>query len=241
MARSFNGTTDVIDCGSGAGSFAPGTKSLTAACWVRFTSTGATEGLVTRWNSPGGIFQFELVLDSTVMAMVVSGGGLVDGATTISTATWYHTAGTYDGTNVKIWLNGAQDGSSAASSIVDAGTTSLVLGARGQSGGYDSRLNGRIADAALWSVPLTAAEIASLAKGARPWQVRPSSLQGFWPLDGLTSPEPDLSGLKNNGTLTGTSLAFGPPFMAFTPRWPMGGIFPFPPPPVFVLMPQIIM
>lgn len=91
--------------------------------------------------------------------------------------------------------------------------------------GYDPNnagriLNGSLADIAFWNVDLTAAEATALANGARPSQIRPKSLAGWWPLTGLQSPEPDLSGSKNNGTVTGTTPAFGPPLMAFTPRSP---------------------
>jgi hypothetical protein len=80
--------------------------------------------------------------------------------------------------------------------------------------------NGQLADFAIWSVLLTAAEASALAKGARPNTIRSASLVNWWPLGGIQSPEPDLSGNKNNGTLTGTAPAFGPPIAPFTPRWP---------------------
>ena len=36
---------------------------------------------------------------------------------------------------------------------------------------------------------------------------------GYWPLDGISSPEPDLSGNWHPGTLTGTTYADDPPFL----------------------------
>jgi hypothetical protein len=38
-----------------------------------------------------------------------------------------------------------------------------------------------------------------------------ANLKGWWPLDGYQSPEPDLSGNGNNGTLTGTAQVLGAP------------------------------
>jgi hypothetical protein len=103
--------------------------------------------------------------------------------------------------------------------------------------GYDVGTAGRnfpgsLADGAQWNTNLSAAEITALSKGARPYTIRPANLLGWWPLDGLQSPEEELSGAKNNGTLTGTTAAFGPPYMQFTPRWPMGAILPTPTPAV---------
>jgi hypothetical protein len=92
-------------------------------------------------------------------------------------------------------------------------------------------LQGNMADTALWNVVLSATEIAALAKGIRPPQVRPAALIGYWPLDGLQSPEPDLSGNRNNGTLTGTVNAFGPPIRPITPRMRKLQFAPFTVPP----------
>jgi hypothetical protein len=94
-----------------------------------------------------------------------------------------------------------------------------------------------LADVAIWNVDLTAFEISALAKGARPNIIRPASLVAWWPLDGLQSPEPDLSRNAKNGTLTGTAAAFGPPYAPFTPRWPQ---IILPPVSLFTLMPQIV-
>jgi hypothetical protein len=54
--------------------------------------------------------------------------------------------------------------------------------------------SGLIAEAGIWSVALTAAEIASLAKGISPLSIRPASLLAYWPLIGQTSPEIDFHG-----------------------------------------------
>jgi hypothetical protein len=53
-------------------------------------------------------------------------------------------------------------------------------------------------------------------------------LIGWWPLDGFASPEVDLSRNAFNGALTGTTAAFGPPLMPFTPRTPQFWITPPP-------------
>jgi hypothetical protein len=52
-------------------------------------------------------------------------------------------------------------------------------------------LNGQIAEAAVWNVALSAAEIASLSKGFSPLLIRPASLVAYWPLIGRHDPEID--------------------------------------------------
>jgi hypothetical protein len=158
------------------------------------------------------------------------------GSASLSLSTWYHTAATWDGATLTTYVNGALDGTASGSGSLggNAGHSTAI--------GWDEatpgrNFNGSIGECCIWSVALSASEVLALAKGARPFNVRPLSILGGWSLDGLASPEPDFSGNKNNGTLTGTALAFGPPLMQFTPRWPQ-----FAPFDVFVfnLMPQII-
>lgn len=88
-----------------------------------------------------------------------------------------------------------------------------------------------MADVAVFETNLTALQVAGLVNGARPNSLGlGSALKAWWPLTGLQSPEPDLSGNANNGTVTGAAPAFGPPIMQFTPRWPQ--FMPSTPPPV---------
>lgn len=79
--------------------------------------------------------------------------------------------------------------------------------------------DGTIAEVTLWAeVALTASEISALAQGVSPNLIRPIGRLFQWPMWGVASPEPDISGSSNNGTVTGTSLA---------DHAPVGRPFPF--------------
>jgi hypothetical protein len=58
-------------------------------------------------------------------------------------------------------------------------------------------------------------ELKGLMVKTAPTQV----VAGFWPLWGLSSPEPDLSGNRNDGTVTGAVRSNHPPITLFTPKW----------------------
>ena len=58
----------------------------------------------------------------------------------------------------------------------------LVIGSRIFNNVYGQFLSGTISEAAIWSVALTDAEIASLAKGFSPRRIRPQSLVFYAPL-----------------------------------------------------------
>jgi hypothetical protein len=75
-------------------------------------------------------------------------------------------------------------------------------------------MSGSMADCAVWNTNLSSSDIAKLAAGYRPIDVNSANLVGWWPLSGYSSPEPDISGNANNGTLTGTSQAAMPPYIS---------------------------
>lgn len=66
--------------------------------------------------------------------------------------------------------------------------------------------DGDVAEAAIYNVGLTAAEVAMLAAGYSPLMVRPEALVAYWPLVGRNSPETDIVG-KYDLTLTGTTAS----------------------------------
>jgi hypothetical protein len=241
MARSFNGTSDKVAVANGLLSAYP----FTMAGWVNLSSSTNTVALVVCGingvSTYSGVF-----LDSStskVDAQTNVSGVSFSQAVSASGATvgvWAHCAATFTNSTITAYLNGGNSGSGANTVNPPSGYTVANAGARDANSSTANFLAGSIADTAIWTVALTASEISALANGARPNTIRPANLIFWWPLGGIQSPEPDLSGKANNGTLTGTAPAFGPPIMQFTPRWPQLVFSAAPPPPVFILMPQIV-
>lgn len=211
MARNFNGSTDLIAATNTFAAPVAGTLSA----WVKpGTLTQAYNGVIAHAHGPSNSFFEFFVKSSSQIAYYVNASiatvSVDPGLATISG--WTHLAMCYDSTNgLKTYVNGSSDGTSGANGTI-LGNSGQALNIGNDPVNAGRHFPGLIADAAYWSVALTALEIAGLAKGIRPPYVRRLSLLLYYPLDGLQSPEPDLSGNKNNGTLTGTSSGFGPPF-----------------------------
>jgi hypothetical protein len=218
MARSFNGSSDVIQ--TSAISFTD--ANLTASAWVKVSAFPAAYSLViSGFNSgaTGAVFAI-YVKSSGKLAMYYNNSSSSydgTGTNTLSLNTWYHLLflGT-SSTFISGYVNGSFD-ANGNTNYPSINCGSILAGASGSAGQY---LNGSIADFAVWKTVLSTSEILALANGARPGSIRSGLLELWWPFDGIQSPEPDFSGLARNGTLTGTTLAFGPPVMMFTPRWP---------------------
>jgi hypothetical protein len=229
-SRNFNGTTDKIDCG--ANTILQPTAAATLSCWVNISGQNNPYNQLLGWSDAPGGFHI-LVKGGGALAyyctFVGGNAGKDPGNSSLTASTWYHVLATGDGSTGTVtgYVNGVNDGSATV-----GGPTTLHQGGNfwfGNDFGAPSRFyTGRIADGALWSTLLTQIEISALANGARPFMIRRAALRGWWPLGGLNSPEEELSGNAQNGTLTGTTSAFGPAIMLQTPRWPFNFL---PPPP----------
>ena len=120
-----------------------------------------------------------------------------------STSVWHNIIITTDAsTGYAAYLDGATCGGNPYHEYRTAGGANVNIG------GYNGTANfkGRLAEIGVWTAKLSVGEIKSLAKGISPNHIRRSSLVGYWPLYGAGSPEPDYSGNKGNGTLTGTTV-----------------------------------
>ncbi len=108
----------------------------------------------------------------------------VNSTTTFTDGVWSHAAAVYTSDSSRTaYCNGGGAATNTTTITTTPGFNSVLVGARwsGSLGGY---FTGDIAEVGIWSVALTAAEIASLAAGFTPSQVRPQSLVFYAPLVG---------------------------------------------------------
>ena len=197
MSRRGWSTSNYVRYGVGMVTAAP----LTMAVWAKTSVTGTAQVPMGLFSSGSAYnrnsFRLEITTGNVVAAATASGGGSSQAvsSTSISADTWFHACGVFaSSTSRAAYLNGAGKGTEATSRVpssvdrisigVGEGTTAAQpLAPAG---------TGDIAEAALWNVALTDAEVASLATGISPLLIRPTSLVGYWPLIGVIDPEPNL-------------------------------------------------
>ena len=117
---------------------------------------------------------------------------------------WYLETLTYDGFNLRIYLNGVQEGITATSGTIGGTLTSnqIYFGTRANDGSY---YNGSLENVQIYNTSLSANELQALyieGIGGVPINIR--NIVGWWPLNGDTI---DYSGNGNNGVPSG--IAFG--------------------------------
>lgn len=180
MARLFDdGSSEYLRVGSAVVAALP----MTLSAWFYSDDGGIDQTLVgiSDGVANGFILQAGGVGSNEIIAGSID-GGVADYA--LSTAfwfadTWHHACAVFSTTTLRAaFLDGAGKGTQTDSNN-PSGVDQTDIG---QIGNGSSYISGRIAEAAIWDVALTDAEVAVLAKGYSPLFVRAQSLVAYWPL-----------------------------------------------------------
>jgi hypothetical protein len=164
-------------------------SKLTLAGWVYRNATGTTQvfGSSKNGNNRFAIYAY---IDNNIYWIANNGGNGFGTSATPAGGAWHHFCQVFDGTQtgnanrLKGYLNGTQvtlgfvgTVQSATSSNVDIEAFTINYAQSTPEYG-----NGRYCEIGVWHEALTAAEIASLAKGMTCDKVRPQSLVFYAPL-----------------------------------------------------------
>jgi len=180
------------------------TGNLTLVAWIRPTSVSGDNGIMGKSDGASDRSYYFYINEGNLYAKISpSGGGAAQplGATTLSTNTWYHAALVYNGTDLRLYLDGVLDSNGASnpltysSGIFDS-STAFSIGSRGTTADY---FDGQIDEAAVFNRALSADEIQSIYENG---------------LNGVTRMQPDAAQPpvpyfgrsigENTGTVYGT-------------------------------------
>jgi hypothetical protein len=160
---------------------------LTMACWFNAKNTTTSHSLVALTPNTGTTDRrFALIgLNSGINPIRFfcspTTGTAADTTTGFTANNWFHACGVAaSSTSISAYINGGSS-SSPAGTISPSGINTVGIGAR-YVNGWGSYADCRIAEVGIWNAALTAAEIASLAKGMTCDKVRPQSLVFYAPL-----------------------------------------------------------
>jgi uncharacterized delta-60 repeat protein len=156
-ALAFTGNTGLKKVSLGTSlwntEFAGGTQ-LTVEAWVNRSTTGSLQTIMSNYQ---GSFPMLFRIDNDFIRLYVNSGTNVSSTSYIPVGTWTHVAATYDGTNLKIFVNGVEENSVAYSVALASSTNEMKIG-----GGLTNNTEffpGNIGEVRLWNVARTSAEI----------------------------------------------------------------------------------
>lgn len=214
MARELSGTGQYY---SGTQSFFTGTLPVTMACWYRVDSVSSSMGLMSLRSAANGALRLGYrgdLANDPLYATVRTTGGMFANASVdsgVAANTWAHAAAVFASTTSRTAYTNGTAGTTNTTSR-DAGTSINTVDVGNFGGG--TLLDGQVAEAAIWTVALTTAEIALLADGLSPLFVRPQSLAFYAPLFGRAGAGGEEEDWVGGAPLTAT----GSPTVAEHPR-----------------------
>ncbi len=195
----FDGVNDSVSLPSTIG-FTSSTVTLSA--WFKTTDTAG--GIVQHWQNV--TCGYRLIISSGNLSFTVSNPANTSlTSSTVNDGLWHHAVGTYDGTTMRLYVDGVQVTSGAKSGAIVACAGTGVIGSDSGVG----LLAASIDEPRIYNRALTAAQVLALynAGEAQFKQPTKNGLVGYWSFDDASSTKAtDSSGNGNTGTLT--NMAF---------------------------------
>ena len=212
----FNGQSDYIEVTDASATIANSDQiSITGWVYPRNTNSG--------WPDFDGFFGFRNEFDADFYLLQLDNykveGRLrisvndyftvVTDPNSISAETWYHLALVYDGTNLIVYINGTEAGSTAASGQITNEFVSLYVGRLVfQTTNFD--LDGQADEVGLWSLALTSEQIQDYMYADLTGE---EGLVGYWNFnEGSGDIANDVSGNNNDGLIYGANWSTNIPF-----------------------------
>jgi len=209
------------------------TNAVTVEAWVN-PATVDYRGfgdIVDKWDLVANVnqmcYDLSLAPDGTAY-IIVSANGQPSGASYVITTnvvpfdTWTHVAGVYDGSALRVYLNGDLKVAGSYTNGLYPGTNDLGIGGLvggGNPGDVGSALQGLLDEPAIYARALSASEIQAIYNAGPAGKINPNCVQpltnavGWWPGDGNAC---DIAH-TNMGTLrNGATFASGVVGQAFS-------------------------
>jgi hypothetical protein len=175
---------------------------ITMACWFNSDSITINQRLIGLYASSVNYFDLGIrgVDAGDPVSAVVNQGGILQITSTTSgysANTWHHACGVFSSATSRTAFIDGGNSNTGTNNINPQNSTIMEIGRFILGVQY---MDGRIAEVGIWNVALTAAEVASLAKGMTCDKVRPQNLVFYAPLvRDLNDQKGGLTITNNNG------------------------------------------
>ena len=211
----FDGVNDYVNIPN-APSLNP-TTTMTVEAWIRADSYGPnpwSNSIVNKegWASGNQGYAFRCGQNGR-LSFIVAGAGVgpwqeVESAPLMSTNTWYHVAGSYDGTTLRVFINGEQVATTPFFGTLGVGNYDVRIGQISYAPGGNRYFDGQIDEVRIWSQALPASTLRTwMCKKINPSHPNYANLGAYWNLDEDTGTTiADSSGNMNSGVLTNGPL-----------------------------------
>ena len=162
-AASFDGVDDYIDVGDAPESM--GAVTVEAIIKVALGAEGQI--ICADRENPRELrgFQFRVFAGKLDLIKIASGIVTATSATSVDDDAWHHVAGTYDGTNLRVYVDGSLDGTAAGTGAITGTSSPLRVGNSARAGG-ELFISGTVDEPAFYDYALSGARILAHAQSA---------------------------------------------------------------------------
>jgi hypothetical protein len=219
----FDGANDVVDLGAGLTTYFTGRTQVSIQAWVRPETNAGLGTIVGNYNYPSNINAMQMMLrrdGANYTFWLDSGSGYtaVTAVGSVAINTWQHVTGTWDGTTMRIYVNGVLTNSAAKTGTIPSKTTSFSIGSN-----FSERFDGDIDEVRLWNKALSAIDIMNTMNCEAQTQPELVAYYKFnqgndYSANSGTTSLTDSSGNGYTGTLTSFALT------GATSNWRLGSI-----------------
>jgi len=162
--------------------------SVTIALWVKINSNGTISSIVRKGATQTPAYSLNKESSDRFTFWVHLGSWVNSGySSTIATiGVWYHVAGVYDGSEIKMYVNGNLETSSSHSGPIPTTPDKFYIGVDATT--WVEYFNGSVEELSLWNRALTESQIQTVMSGSlNPayYQTSDSGLVAYWKFDVL--------------------------------------------------------
>ena len=158
-ALTFDGADDYVNCGTDA-SLGP-TNELSIELWVKLNDVISSQYLINRGYGNGYSIYYKNDVSGFWFAIDDGAAGnrdILSGNLGYTTSDWYHVVGTWNGTNLKIYVNGISYGTETGTNLLGSSGTFYICSYFGTPTIFP--FNGTIDEVRIYDRALGAEEIA---------------------------------------------------------------------------------
>lgn len=158
----FDGVDDKVELGGNLTTYFAGKKAATIEAWVKPETTSGNGVIVGNYDYPYNNSQLQMLLrrDGAEYHFFIDGGtgySEVIAPNTVVLNTWQHVVGTWDGTTMKIYVNGVLKDSASKTGTIPLTNTQFIIG----NNAINEHFEGSIDEVRLWDTPRTAKQISN--------------------------------------------------------------------------------
>src|SRR5262249_42611021 len=143
------------------------TSQLSITAWVKADDWNGNRRIVQKSTLPNNDDQYRLLAEGGHLVFELTGvtGGRIEYATLPSVGVWHHVAGTYAGTTIKLYVDGVQVASQAATGQINTTTGPLFIGTKNPTAPPGDHFKGSLDEVYVFDRGLSAAGVQQNMQG----------------------------------------------------------------------------